>query len=300
MEACDVKVKADRHKKLSAAQTYKEVAAINNDESYYDLESKMLLPIQGKTIELTKSDIVNICSDYFKEKVEKIDCLNDIAEDADRYSKEKKMKSKNDKPIDPPWADRFINCAENAMNDKTLKEMLAKILAGEAADPGTYSFRTLRFIETVSKQDIEIIQKILSLVINGSVFITSSKIKLDEYGLDFETLLELESLGIISGVSSGLNATGANVAIDEVVYYPGSKKALRIVNKDNEPKQIKLRKILKITQLGMDLQAIIDDAPFNDNYFNKLKPYFIHMGFEAKILRMSREHNNFTVYNEEA
>lgn len=58
------------------------------------------------------------------------------------------------KPVDKDWILQFFDHAQDVCDDE-LQTLWARILAGEVAEPGAYSKRTLQFLKTIDKFDAE-------------------------------------------------------------------------------------------------------------------------------------------------
>lgn len=72
----------------------------------------------------------------------------------------------NEQNIDDDW---LFNWREYAgrVSSEDLQQLWGKILAGEIKQPGSYSYRTLDFLKTLSKSDAEIIANAAQFVIDG-------------------------------------------------------------------------------------------------------------------------------------
>ena len=105
----------------------------------------------------------------------------------------------SDEPIDPDWFARWRDSAEKVRSDE-LQRLWAKALAGEIVSPGSYSLRTLDFIKNITKQEANDISKLAPFVIGSSIYQVPC---IEKREIDFNYLLEMEDLGILSGVKGG-------------------------------------------------------------------------------------------------
>lgn len=89
------------------------------------------------------------------------------------------------------------------ISSEEVQELIAKIIAGEYNKPGTYSMNTLQVIKTLGKSELELFERMCSLVINGGqipqeLFSLPDGAKpiMEKLKLDFGRLQELQSLGL--------------------------------------------------------------------------------------------------------
>ncbi len=111
--------------------------------------------------------------------------------------------SKNSDPskIETDWVTNFFD-KSRIISDDEMQNIWAKVLAGEANAPGTYSKRTVNFLGDLDKSDAELFQKICNFgwfVIDEFVlliFNIGASIY-NENGIDFDTLSHLDNIGLI-------------------------------------------------------------------------------------------------------
>ena len=101
--------------------------------------------------------------------------------------------------------DFFWNTVEHSktISDEDMQELIAKIIAGEYNTPGSYSMSTLHSIKMLGKIEVELFEKICSLLINGDqiphvLFSLPENAKefLNELQVDFGSLQILQNLGL--------------------------------------------------------------------------------------------------------
>ena len=111
-----------------------------------------------------------------------------------------------EKQVEEDW---ILSWREHAGRVSTpeLQQLWGKILAGEVKSPGSYSLRTLDFLRGLSKEEAEHITKLASFVIEGRIM-TNASTYLEQKGITFNFLMEMQVLGILTGVDSmGLTTT---------------------------------------------------------------------------------------------
>ncbi len=96
----------------------------------------------------------------------------------------------------------FLDHAKGISNDE-MQELIAKILAGEYNAPGTYSMSMLQIIKMLGKSELELFEKICSLLVNGyqvpqDLFSLPENAKgfMNELAVDFGSLQLLQSLAL--------------------------------------------------------------------------------------------------------
>lgn len=101
--------------------------------------------------------------------------------------------------------DFFWNTLEHAktISNEEMQELVAKIIAGEYNQPGTYSMSTLQTIKMLGKTELELFERICSLCIDKvripkEIFFLSESVApiLNKMGIHFGSLQALQSLGL--------------------------------------------------------------------------------------------------------
>jgi hypothetical protein len=96
----------------------------------------------------------------------------------------------------------LIEHSKQISNDE-MQELVAKIIAGEYNAPGTYSMGTLQTVKMLGKHELELFERICSLIVNTSqipkelfTLPENAKVFMSHLGLDFGSLQTLQSLGL--------------------------------------------------------------------------------------------------------
>ena len=117
------------------------------------------------------------------------DNLHTIMEKTEKIIKEQKLNLGGYSKID--WIHVYFESAKNASNTY-LQDVWAKVLALELAEPGSFSFKTLSVLKSMSDEDFRLFESLCSLQINGTILRGedteailkwTSQIKLSEMGL---------------------------------------------------------------------------------------------------------------------
>jgi hypothetical protein len=196
----------------------------------------------------------------------------------------------SDKDIDPDWFVRWRDSVEKVGSEE-LQRLWAKALAGELTSPGTYSLRTLDFIKNISKSEAHEISKLAPYSINGTVF----KVKIiEDAGLNFNYLLEMEELGILSGVKNGgLQYQLKNCVSDTFEHaLVHNNKVLLITHEDKG--KIAQFSSYKVTRLGLEVLKL-GVFPMNPLYLEQVGLQAKNQGF--KVILADRVQTNKTKGN---
>lgn len=172
--------------------------------------------------------------------------------------------------------DFFRNTVEHAktISNEEVQELIAKIIAGEYNNPGSYSMSTLNSIKMLWKDELELFERIWSLIINWTqipkILFTLPKNARDflsELGIDFGKLQILQNLGIFlpNDMSTRLeNKEKQKFAIQyfnqQIIFSPINENISEI-------------KMPEFYGLSMTWQQIIKhlNPKFNIKYFDWLK-----------------------------
>ena len=204
--------------------------------------------------------------------------MENIIQKALNYCSENEITDK----ADQDWFNRYIALAEEVSN-KTMQDLWAKILAGEIAQPGTFSLKALRTFRNMSISDAKLLAKACSLavkdhgrknirIISGSYlkpglfnFFDKSReqnINLGHHGLNYADLLSLaeNNLLFIQETESSL------LASQEELHFLYNGLPLNLSAKSPNT----IIKFFKFTPLGSELASLIGDNP-DTSYLNELK-----------------------------
>jgi Protein of unknown function (DUF2806) len=192
----------------------------------------------------------------------------------------------SDKPVDPDWFARWRVNSEDVSNDE-MQRLWARILAGETKEPGSFSLHTLDFIRRLSKDDAAQIEKLAPFVSGRHVFHDGphtgeiDKI-LEGKGLSLGMLIELQDLGVMSGIEALGFATQFR-SIHTHEFFQAIRfqnKALIITAED--PTKILEMFVYGITKVGSQVISLGRFAP-NMDYVLQVGRAIITRGFHVKL-----------------
>lgn len=177
--------------------------------------------------------------------------------------------------MEDDWVTNFFD-KSRIISDHEMQDLWARVLAGEANKPGTYSKRTVNFLGDLDKTDAELFAKLCGFgwVIGNVVpliFDTQAEIY-NMKGINFNTISHLESIGLIQ-FNHLSEYQRLKLPKRFAVYYYGSPLVLEMPKEvDNS---LSLGHVL-LTKTGQELAPICSSQPipeFVDYIKEKWKAY---------------------------
>lgn len=193
--------------------------------------------------------------------------------------------SGNEEEIDPDWFHQFIQLSENT-SSKMMQALWGKILAGEIANPGTFSFKSLTILKRMTNKEAIAFQHACQLAMTKrkdnsaqitygyyqkpsllNLFALGKKhhVNLGKLSLPYPELLMLMDIELIyhTEIESGEIAKG------ETVEYSYLGKSIKFTaNKGGA-----VMNYFKFTQTGYELAKLIRLKP-DKNYLSELESCF--------------------------
>jgi len=182
---------------------------------------------------------------------------------------------------DQDWFNSYINLAEEISNP-VMQDLWAKILAGEVAQPNTYSLKALKVFRTMSISDAKLLAKACSLAVKDQTrknirilsgfyqkpglfnFFNKNRIQninLSHFGLNHTDLLSLADnhLVFIQESESLLNK-------GDPLHFTYNGLSLNLTTKKTDT----IIRFYKFTPIGVELAHLINDKP-DSAFFTVLK-----------------------------
>lgn len=160
------------------------------------------------------------------------------------------------------------------ISNEQMQELIAKIIAGEYNAPGTYSMSTLQIIKMLGRNELELFEKICSLLIDNEkipkeLFALGDNVKwlINKIGIDFGSLQALQSLGLFlpnDMASSIENLERKNLSVQ---YF--DKKLIFTPENENYAK-IELPVFYALSIVGREILKHLNPA-YTEDYFIWLK-----------------------------
>jgi len=185
-----------------------------------------------------------------------------------------------DRNIDEDWLFAWREHA-GKVSTEDLQRLWGSVLASELKSPGSYSIRTLEFLRTLSKSEAITISKLARYAIGGRIARGQTQY-LEEQGFSYGSLLQLQEMGIISGVESATIAVEYKSVDDQKFIKPlvSHGKAL-VVEHPDPAKPLRLEAYL-LTEVGRQILGLGFFEPDID-YLRLVGKHIVSLGFTVQL-----------------
>ncbi len=199
--------------------------------------------------------------------------LQRIAMHAEEQARQMSDETVSEEPVDADWLNRWRENAQD-VSAEHMQKVWARILAEEVKAPGSYSMGTLEFLRTLSKNDALKIAAIGPYVIFHGQIIYRDQAFLDRKQLLFSHLLELQEMGIVSGVEAiGLTWSMGSAIQDKFMNVITAYGKGLLLERDAKEPALQLT-IYRITKLGREILGL--------GAYQADEDYIKHVGTEIK------------------
>jgi len=191
-----------------------------------------------------------------------------------------------DEKVNDDWLFRWRDSAAQVSGEE-LQNLWGRVLAGELKAPGSYSLRTLEFLKNLSQQEAEAIAKLSQFVIGGLIYRGQDK-TLDKYGISVSFLLDMQQLGVISGVEAiGMTHTWKSIETSRFIQSFISNSLALIATADDPEKSISMPTYM-LTAIGRQVSSL---GTFDTNveYLEAVGEYLKSQGFVVKLAKYVRD-----------
>ena len=310
------RVEVRRLEMLSDAQTRREIADVMAGRLTFDTRTGRLLPAtpavtqEGKEPQLIaphdhKSLLLTAQRREEADNMYRLLNLRRTVEMAEEEIENTAQEGaaaaeEGDQPIDPDWAYRWKDKAEQ-ISIEEMQRLWAKVLAGENNHPGSYSLRTLDLLFSLRKSEADLIAKAANFCFDRS-FIYKTPEYLDTHGLPFGALMELENMGVLTGVT-GLGGLQNNYKFQPVVYAGRTNQvvvfvsnAKKVILLERGDKDVLTIPVWLFTAIGRELIQLGNfdvDVDFLNICAKKIKDEFKHIVYVRDYKPISADAGNF-------
>ena len=247
MEAASRRIRArsDQESKLIASETVPIKNALENDKELGRIIAEHQLSSRAKYI-ANKHNVGNLAIEYLSKE--------DSNEEQDS----------EDISLEEDWLNYFEQYAEKASSDR-MRDLWARVLAGEIRKPQSFSLITLRFLAELDQEIASLFENVTEHRMSN-VFILHPGLKQMRGQLLFD-LTFLEEVGLLQNISPGLSQDQSPNA--GVVFWREGDYLLRAGAK----KSIKLE-VIRITRVGREITSILpptDKVSVLEHIANKIE-----------------------------
>lgn len=170
----------------------------------------------------------------------------------------------------------FIEHSKEISNEE-MQELIAKIIAGEYNIPGTYTMSTLQTIKMLGKSELELLEKISSLIINQEkipqeLFNLGDDVKfmMSKLGIDFSSLQTLQSLGLFFPNVMTYSIPNPDKEAYKVIYFD---KRITFVPENDNYDPIKLPGYFGLSETGKQIITHLNPL-FLEEYYQWIKEHY--------------------------
>ncbi len=166
--------------------------------------------------------------------------------------------------MEDDWILNFFD-KSRLFSDEEMQELWARILAGEANTPGTFSRRTINIMSDMEKRDADMFRRLCRFLwtFNGEKAIIFF-VRDDMYkgnGLSFQDVSDLASLGLIALSEDMVFKDEANASNILATYF--SEQARIVLKKVSDSDHMFICGDVMPTEAGRQLASICDTTPIN-------------------------------------
>ena len=171
--------------------------------------------------------------------------------------------------MDDDWITNFFD-KSRIVSDNEIQDIWARVLAGEANSPGTYSKRTVNFLGDMDKRDAELFRALCGF---GWIMGNFIPLIFDEQdaiycnnGINFDSLNHLNSIGLIQfNTITGFELQ--KIPESFVTVYCGQSLVLTMANESDN--KLTMGKVM-LTRIGIEL-AHVCQAPGVEGFYDYVK-----------------------------
>ena len=200
---------------------------------------------------------------------------------AGEYIEEKQMR--DEKPTEKPtedWLSKWKKRTQEFTDDDALK-LWGRVLAGEFASPGCFSYKFLDWMGGITPSDAQLISKLMENVFMDRYFRGD---EIDEnMPLTYNELLLLQELEVLQGVESlGMETTmvsNIKESFKRLMLSANNKKVVFIEHPDASKKAV-LNNVCILTRIGREVKKLCE-VDVNPVMIKKIADHFIKEGYEV-------------------
>lgn len=192
----------------------------------------------------------------------------EVAKKADKYYSEIHHDN-NNANYDFDWFVRFYEAVGN-ISDEVMQDLWAKLLAGEVAEPSSFSLKTIDVLRNLSKQDAELFSLICShsVMTRGQNFLPHYDTYLEKHNIYYTDIMKLNEQGLIfnDGTIGFSMSTGQN---PNVLFW-NNDLVMTIESSDDKNIEIHI-KTYPFTKAGQELAVLVSKSVSEENFIELAK-----------------------------
>jgi hypothetical protein len=199
-----------------------------------------------------------------------------------------------EKKLEDDWLYRWRDYA-GSVSSEELQAIWGRILAGELKSPGLYSYRLMDFVRNLTKDEANLIEKIAPFVL-GDFIARDHDAILENGGVTFSIILQLQDLGILSGAEAlGLSLTLQSNSKDRFLKVLLCHGRGLLLEHDDATKTLDLGAYV-VTTLGRQVIKLGKFIP-NEDYLLAVGSKIQKSGFKVSLVDYSDIGNGMIRYS---
>lgn len=173
-------------------------------------------------------------------------------------------------PIDTDWLTRLTGIVQDISSEE-LKNIWARILAGELKAPGKFSLRALDTLKNINKEEADFFTLLCKLTDSGGkVFLHGNHFQTPQYGLQYYHFILLQEAGLVSsGGQGGVLTETWDIKKGDKIKLDFGKMAIVINEECEGPLDINY---FQLTRVGQELATLIEEEK-NPDYVENLSSW---------------------------
>jgi len=179
-------------------------------------------------------------------------------------------------------SDWIANLSEKIkiVSDKEMQILWAKLLAGEANNPGTFSKRTVNFVGDLDKSDADLFTKFCSFLIYSGGFLPViydiNNPIYEKNGVTFNTLTHLDEIGLITYVADSHFFTILESKTANFSYFDMAG----VIEFDKTVNNKFKYGVASLSKIGAELNSIANGKPV-DGFYEYLLDEWKKLGYKT-------------------
>ena len=161
--------------------------------------------------------------------------------------------------LDDAWLELFYNNAQ-VISDRHMQLVWAKVLAGEANLPGSFSRRAVSALVPFDRADLEMLTRIRGACIRFDklvLFVYDLKDRIyGDNGITFSALLHLDEIGLVNFTETTEHSSITTDGLRGSVQYFDEKIMLELA-----PQQKLYTGLVALTKIGEELAGVCESEP---------------------------------------
>jgi hypothetical protein len=195
----------------------------------------------------------------------------------------------SEQTVDIDWFFRWREYA-GGVTSEALQQLWGNVLAGELKAPGSFAYRTLDFLRSLTQDEARLIERLATVVIedmrlvHGRTFLQSKAGSCVTSPFHDGELMLLEELGILTGVPTlGFmdEKKPFHSSSGEYTHLLACKGRGILAITDNSEKVTQLG-FYRVTKLGMNVLKLVQATP-DERHLLSVGHWLIRNGFKVKI-----------------